>query len=90
MSSMSQFLTPELASTTVVRVPLALRQQVWRRLQELSIPSWCTPDGHLRVSLERPSHVMQVWSVIGQYRATRSEQLNWLKRCWDADADNVV
>ncbi|NJO85915.1 MAG: hypothetical protein HC818_04280 [Synechococcaceae cyanobacterium RM1_1_27] len=38
-----------------------------------------------------PLTVMRgAWSVIGQYRATRSEQLNWLKRCWDADADNVV
>ncbi|MGF1576291.1 MAG: Asr1405/Asl0597 family protein [Cyanophyceae cyanobacterium] len=87
---MSQFLSPEPTSTTLVKVPLALRQQVWRRLQELSIPAWCTPEGHLRVSLELPSHVMQVWSVIGQHRATRSEQLNWLERCWDAEADTAI
>jgi hypothetical protein len=33
---------------------------------------------------------MQVWSVIGQHRATRSEQLNWLERCWDAEADTAI
>ncbi len=88
LPSMSQFLSSGSVSdpaATQVNVPLAQRQQVWMRLQELSIPSWCTADGQLRVSLSHPVDLLQVWSVVGQFRAPRSEQLTWLERCWQLD-----
>lgn len=80
LAEMKRFLRSD---SGVIEVPLALRQQIWRRLQELGIPAWCAEDRTLRVSLTSPTQVLQVWSVVGQYRATRIQQLDWLASCWD-------
>lgn len=60
------------------------RWQVYRRLQELSIPCECLADGQLHVEINSLMAGLQLRSVVWQLTATRPELLVWLKDCWQA------
>ncbi len=66
----------------IVQIPLHLRWQVWKRLQDLSITSWCPSDGHLYVEIDNGVSAVQLRSVVQQFRSSRPELLDWLEHCW--------
>ncbi|MGF1600435.1 MAG: Asr1405/Asl0597 family protein [Thermosynechococcaceae cyanobacterium] len=66
----------------VIAVPSCDRRQVQRRLQDLSINAWCSTDGSLRVEVNDHVESAQVWSVVQQFIASRTELVGWLEQCW--------
>jgi hypothetical protein len=66
----------------VIKVPSCDRWQIQRRLQELSISAWCSTDGYLRVEVRDHVESVQVWSVVQQFIASRTELVGWLEQCW--------
>jgi hypothetical protein len=69
----------------IVSVPLIDRWRIYHRLQELMIPCCCVEDGSLRVEVQSSTTALLLRSVVQQFVASRSEIVNWLERCWDAD-----
>jgi hypothetical protein len=65
-----------------ISVPYAIRRQVQRRLQELSITAWCCTDGKLRVEVNSVLAAVQVRSTVLQFQASRRELLTWLEHCY--------
>ena len=55
---------------------------IYRRLQDLSIQCSLSTGKPLEVAIKDPQEIVQVWSVIRQVTASRSELLNWLENCW--------
>lgn len=66
----------------IVRICPGDRRQVHRRLQELCINAWCSPDGQLSIEVNNDVEAAQVRSVIWQFIAPRIELVNWLEKCW--------
>ena len=66
----------------VVAVARSDRWQVYRRLQALEIPCCCNGNGGLEVELNNPLAAIQLWCVIKQLTASRSELVAQLNRCW--------
>ncbi len=66
----------------IVEVNLADRWQIFRRLQELDIPSWCETDQPLTIAIANPTHAIQVWCVIRQLTASRHDLIQTLKQSW--------
>ncbi len=60
------------------------RWDVYHRLQDLSIPCWCTIGQPLRVAVNDASTLLQVWSVLKSCTASRQICLGWLEHCWQA------
>ena len=69
-------------SMQVVPVPRQERWRIRQRLLELSIPAICTDDGHLHVEVKNCVAVLQIRSVLRQFRAHRTELVDWLEECW--------
>jgi hypothetical protein len=65
-----------------VAVPRGDRWRIYHRLQELTIPCWCLPDGTLRVEVQNSTGALLLRSVVQQFMAPRQEMVNWLERCW--------
>lgn len=59
------------------------RWQVYRRLQELEIPCWCHTYKPLKVEVNSPVAIAQLWSVVRQVSLSRRELASWLDRCWE-------
>jgi len=57
------------------------RWQVYRRLQTLEIPCCCNGNGGLEVEINSPLAAIQLWCVIKQLTAPRSELVAQLNRC---------
>lgn len=74
-----------LSTTHIVAVPRIDRWRIYYRLQELTIPCWCLPDGSLRVEVQDGTGALLLRSVVQQFVASRLEMVNWLERCWHAD-----
>ncbi len=58
------------------------RWQVYRRLQELSIPCECGTNQPLRYQIKDVTAAIQLWSVVRQLTVPRQELASWLERCW--------
>ena len=58
------------------------RWSIYRRLQELHIPSACLTDGSLRVDVNHALALILVRSTVQQFVASRQELVAWLDRCW--------
>jgi hypothetical protein len=67
----------------IVEVNLADRWQIFRRLQELNIPSWCDSDQPLTVAIATPTTGIQLWSVVRHSTASRHDLIRTLEQCWD-------
>ncbi|MGB3188496.1 MAG: Asr1405/Asl0597 family protein [Limnoraphis sp.] len=63
------------------------RWQVYRRLQELGIPSSCEIEQPLRVQINNINQAVQLSSVLKQFSASRRDLLETLERCWKAESD---
>ncbi|MGM3305898.1 Asr1405/Asl0597 family protein [Anabaena sp. WFMT] len=66
----------------VVEVNWADRWQVYQRLRELEIPSCCETNQPLQVQITSPQVVVQLWSVMRQFTASRQELICTLEHCW--------
>ncbi|MEO1428920.1 MAG: Asr1405/Asl0597 family protein [Cyanobacteria bacterium J06633_8] len=65
----------------VVEVNWADRWQVYQRLQELNIPSWCSSNQPLTVEIANTEAAIQLWSVMRQLNASRQDLIHTLKEC---------
>ncbi|MEC4819279.1 MAG: hypothetical protein SAK29_39310 [Scytonema sp. PMC 1069.18] len=70
-------------SEHILQIPLCDRWRIYHRLQELTIPCSCPPDGSLRVRVNGCLTAMLVRSTIQQFMASRQELIDWLERCWE-------
>ncbi len=66
----------------IIRVPSCERWRIQRRLRELSVNAWCSTDGYLRVEVKDYVESAQVWSVVQQFIAPRTDLVGWLEQCW--------
>ncbi len=66
----------------VVEVNWADRWQVYHRLQELEVPCRCFTNEPLLFQLHSTTSAIQLWSVVRQLTASRSELVRWLDSCW--------
>ncbi|MBW4666420.1 MAG: hypothetical protein KME60_02975 [Cyanomargarita calcarea GSE-NOS-MK-12-04C] len=76
---------PQTQVKQVVEVNWADRWQVYLRLQELGIPSWCESNQPLTVEIVSVVAAIQLWSVIRQFTVSRQEMIWTLKQCWGRD-----
>ncbi|NEQ97518.1 MAG: hypothetical protein F6K30_12470 [Cyanothece sp. SIO2G6] len=58
------------------------RWSIYHRLLDLDIPCTCSMGQPLRVEVNHPSTAFQVWSVVRQITASRSDKIDWLNTCW--------
>lgn len=72
-------------TTEVVTIPRDLRSSAYLRLQELSVPCWCSEDGHLRVEINSLVVALQLRSVVQQITAPRRLLVDWLEKCWQVE-----
>ena len=73
----------------ITKINRCERWSVYRRLQELNIPSWCPADGALWVEIDNCIHAILLRSTIQQFVSTRSESIDWLERCWTTESDVI-
>ena len=67
------------------------RWRIHYRLQELGISSDCPVNcSFLRVLVDCPFALLQLWSVLKQYAWSRPEQVHWLERCWQIQCDQPI
>jgi hypothetical protein len=77
---------PSCPSSLAVPVLTISRCDRWlacQRLQDLSIPCYCTEDGSLHVEVTHAAAIAQVKSVIQQLTASRTVLIDWLEQCWE-------
>lgn len=72
----------ETQSVRVVEVNRIDKWQVYQRLQALQISCHCAIDRPLQVEVADIGTAIQLWSVVRQFTASRSELIDWLNRCW--------
>ncbi len=75
---------PDALVSQVVKVSRGDRWIIYRRLQELHIPSCCPADGSLWVAVNTCTDAILVRSTVQQLVASRPELVQWLERCWAA------
>jgi hypothetical protein len=68
----------------VAKISRGDRWLVYRRLQELMIPCRCPEDGTLWVEIQHCLQAILLRSTVQHLTASRSELVDWLERCWDA------
>lgn len=66
----------------LIEISWADRWQVYRRLQELTIPCECGPNQPLKYQINDVAAAIQVWSVVKQVTAPRRDLASWLELCW--------
>jgi hypothetical protein len=72
----------EVEKNFVLGVEWVNRWQVYQRLQELDIPCSCEANQPLKVEINNPLAMVQVWSVIQQLTASRQDLICSLEQCW--------
>ncbi|HEY9638729.1 MAG TPA: Asr1405/Asl0597 family protein [Coleofasciculaceae cyanobacterium] len=72
----------ELEASQVIEIAFADRWQVYRRLQELSIPCQCGTNQPLSAQINNVTAAIQLWSVVRQFTAPRRELVYGLEACW--------
>ncbi len=78
---------PQPETGKVVEVNRADRWQVYYRLRELGISCGCAVDQPLLVEVYSTTAAIQLWSVVRQLTASRSELVSHLERCWQTSND---
>jgi hypothetical protein len=73
----------DLTTAERVQVSRVDRWPIYRRLQELKIPCWCSEDGSLWVQIHDVPSALLLRSTVQQVVASRSELINWLEQCWN-------
>lgn len=71
--------------SSVLAVKWAYRWEVFRRLKALDIQCQCSTNEPLLVYLNSATTVMQVWSVVKQFNASRQELVEMLDNCWQLE-----
>ncbi|MEW6496228.1 MAG: Asr1405/Asl0597 family protein [Cyanobacteriota bacterium] len=66
----------------VIEIAASDRWQVYRRLQELSIPCQCGTNKPLSYQINDVTTAIQVWSVVRQLTVPRYVLASWLESCW--------
>lgn len=66
----------------IIEIAFVDRWQVYRRLQELSIPCQCGTNRPLMAQIDDVTAAIQLWSVIRQLTVSRHELVCCLERCW--------
>ncbi len=64
------------------------RWSIYHRLQQLEIPCRCSTNQPLEVELDNPSAIAQLYCVVKQSTASRSELIDWLDDCWRLNRQN--
>jgi hypothetical protein len=77
-----KYFSSETGRKYVVEVSWADRWQVYQRLKELEIPCICQTNQPLQVEIANPQTVVQLWSVMRQFTASRQELICTLDNCW--------
>lgn len=72
---------------TPVEVNWSDRWRISSRLQELEITSDCPLNQSLRVQLNSPLALLQLWAVLKRFTLSRQEQVHWLESCWQFPGD---
>jgi hypothetical protein len=77
-------LDPDSATSVALTIDLQVadRWQIYRRLQELGIPCQCRAHQPLQVEVQSGLALVQLWSVVRQFDASRGENVARLDRCW--------
>lgn len=70
------------ASITTLDLDPVERWNVFKRLQELSIPCWCKVGQPLRVWVETPAAALQVWTVVQGCTRSNAVLVKYLENCW--------
>lgn len=78
---------PPLKDYYAVEVNRAERWEVYRRLQELQVPSYCTTNQPLQIQLYSPMAAIQLWSVVRQMTTPRCVLARWLDSCYQIATD---
>ncbi|MBD2090005.1 hypothetical protein H6F67_09085 [Microcoleus sp. FACHB-1515] len=73
-------------ASQLIAVPRCDRWQIFHRLKELEISCRCLADGRLEIATHSFTDQLQVWSVLHQLSATRSQLVRLLERSWSASA----
>lgn len=73
---------PAPALTLALTLERVAAWEVYRRLQDLSIPCQCGVNQPLTVSAETPLALTQIWSVVQAQTAPKADQVAHLNRCW--------
>ena len=79
----------ELVPNRVVEVRWSCRWDAFRRLQTLGIKCQCSTNEPLLIYLHSPTTVIQIWSVLRQCGASRSNLVDWLESCWEMQGDTI-
>lgn len=72
----------ELTTQQIVQIDTTDRWQAYHRLQTLDINCSCAMEQPLKVEVNSPLAAIQLWSVVRQITASRSELVLWLDNCW--------
>lgn len=78
---------PQSGLSQVVEIERSARWMVYYRLQELQIPCRCSANLPLQVEIASPTDAIQLWSVLRQVSASRSQLVCWLNGCWNRDSN---
>jgi len=81
-------LSDQSADPQSVQVRRCDRWQIYQRLQDLDIDCICPVDGGLKVVIASPTALVQFWSVIQPYQASRPMLVNYLDRCWQRTSNS--
>lgn len=65
-----------------IQINCSDRWQIYRRLQDLEIDCSCQINRPLQVNLHSCYTLVQTWSAIEQFTASRQELIEWLNKCW--------
>lgn len=76
------FVDPNDQLSTVLQVDRIDSWGIYGRLQQLSIPCKLASGYPLQVRVDTAAEVVQVWSVIQQFKASRQTSVERLERCW--------
>lgn len=87
MSQRDRFLDSKQQPSRILTVKWAYRWEVFRRLKALEIQCQCSTNEPLLVQLDSPQTVVQIWSVVRQFSASRNDLISWLDRCWQINCD---
>jgi len=63
-------------------LPIGERWNVRLRLEELAISCECRKDGSLDIHIKNSNEALLVRMILLRHKASRSQHLAWLERCW--------
>jgi hypothetical protein len=82
MTGSTPFFPSNSSCNKPVQIECENRWQVYQRLQELGISCQYTMHSPLEVTINHPTHHIQLWSVVQSFTMPRSILVQWLEKCW--------